>query len=970
MNGEPFVGRTEELALLDGLLAQVTAGIGGAVLVEGEQGIGKTALLRRALVGEGASGCALAWAAADELGQRSPLWLMAQCTGVHGRLAAVADGPAGWGRAEAGGQPAVSAASAPAVDPLAAAAERLLARVDRWCAASPVVLVTEDLQWADEASLRVWQRLARMLGQVPLLLVGSLRPGPMCDELDRLRRGLDSLGGQVISLGPLAPQELSELSRMLVGGLPRRQLDRVVRRAGGNPLYTRELMKTQARDGRVREQAGVVELFGPGEAGVPASLAGTIRTRLSALPQEVAKALPWAAVLGREFTVTDLAAVTGQTIGQLIGVVKEAVTAGMIGEAAGSAIGEVTVARAGPRLAFRHDLIRQVLYDDMPTALRAALHLQAARALAGSGAAPERIASQLAVTPESMEGWALEWLADAAPALSYRAPMAVAELLPHALSRLSDGDQRREALEASMVTAAFLLARDEEVQRAGGQLAARARDPDRAAEAAWQVGYSLMRTGRLREASATAKKAAQRAGISKEWTARLSVLRALTMGAAGQPGSATSAGTALALAEAADDRLAIGYALYALCLVQARRSHHTEALKHVERALDVIGDDSQAADLRLLLLSCRVGMLEHLDRQGEAGATIRDGLALAERVGIPRIATVCQVAAEYYFTVGQWDDSLAMLEGVASLARPGPSDGQVNSQALSALIAGHRDDWKAADEHLAAIGAAEMNATCYPAHQHFLLLAKALVASQDGDPRRAAAVLSVSLDPAHSRHMRCRFALLPMLVRLAVATDDTAKAAAAAQAAAREARREPVPVKIAAADICRGLLAGDPGTLLTAAAYYASARRPLECAQATEDAAVLFADTEDRRSARRALGDAVELYTGLGAHWDVRRATSRLRDHGIRLASRKRRPAPPSTGWQALTPTETKVANLIARGKSNPDIAAELWLSRNTVQTHVSHILAKLSAKSRVEIAREALRHPPSDQPVANRLTA
>jgi len=62
----------------------------------------------------------------------------------------------------------------------------------------------------------------------------------------------------------------------------------------------------------------------------------------------------------------------------------------------------------------------------------------------------------------------------------------------------------------------------------------------------------------------------------------------------------------------------------------------------------------------------------------------------------------------------------------------------------------------------------------------------------------------------------------------------------------------------------------------------------------------------------------------------------------------------------ALTPTEKKIAYLVGDGQANPDIAAELWLSRNTVQTHVSHILAKLSARSRVEIAREALQHPPA----------
>jgi DNA-binding CsgD family transcriptional regulator len=94
----------------------------------------------------------------------------------------------------------------------------------------------------------------------------------------------------------------------------------------------------------------------------------------------------------------------------------------------------------------------------------------------------------------------------------------------------------------------------------------------------------------------------------------------------------------------------------------------------------------------------------------------------------------------------------------------------------------------------------------------------------------------------------------------------------------------------------------------------------------------------------------------LGAAWDVRRADSRLRPLGIRRGSRgpRRRPA---TGWHALTPTELRVAHLVAEGRSNPDIAAELALSRRTVQSHVSHILAKLGGHSRVDIAREAVHH-------------
>jgi DNA-binding NarL/FixJ family response regulator len=163
-------------------------------------------------------------------------------------------------------------------------------------------------------------------------------------------------------------------------------------------------------------------------------------------------------------------------------------------------------------------------------------------------------------------------------------------------------------------------------------------------------------------------------------------------------------------------------------------------------------------------------------------------------------------------------------------------------------------------------------------------------------------------------------------------------------------------VKTAVADHCRGLMTGDPGPVLAAAEYFAAAGRLLDYGFALEDAAVLAARRGDLAAARRALAGAVSAYQALGARWDIRRASARLRTFGVRrrqAASSDR----PVSGWSALTPSEVKVAGLVADGRSNPDIAAELFLSRYTVQTHVSHILTKLGVQSRVEIAAEALKH-------------
>src|SRR5919198_75629 len=108
----------------------------------------------------------------------------------------------------------------------------------------------------------------------------------------------------------------------------------------------------------------------------------------------------------------------------------------------------------------------------------------------------------------------------------------------------------------------------------------------------------------------------------------------------------------------------------------------------------------------------------------------------------------------------------------------------------------------------------------------------------------------------------------------------------------------------------------------------------------------------DVAQGRRALTDAVRIYNDLGAAWDIKRADVRLRALGVRRGPRSlhRRS---KTGYAALTPSEQRVVRLVAKGMSNPDIAAELFLSRNTVQTHVSNILAKLQLRSRLELIRE-----------------
>jgi DNA-binding CsgD family transcriptional regulator len=936
---EWLAGRDNELALLTELLARLAAGTGGSILVEGEQGIGKTALLRAGLAPAADLGCRVAWGTADELGQQFPLGVMAECLGVAIWTSGVSQGPA----ADAG-------PSMPAGDPVLAGMERMLALVDQWCAQSPVVLVAEDLHWADEASMLVWHRLSRAAGQMPLLIAGSMRPVPGQDGLASVRRGVNAGGGNVLSLEPLPAREVAELVGRVAGGRPGRRLATLTAQAGGNPLYATELADALVRGGRVHVSGGVAELVDgpPGtRVTVPTSLAEVIEGRLELLSKPAAEVLRWAAVLGQEFSVTDLETVTGRLASQLLDVVAEAVTAGVIVD-------------AGRRLAFRHGLVRQVVYEEVPASLRSALHLQAARVLAAAAAGPAQVAAQL-VAADATEGaardWARDWLAQAAPALTYQAPQVAAELLRTVLAELAAGAPRREELETDLVRVSFLLWQNEEVERAGRRLLAGRLDPNRRAEIAWFVGYGLLRQGKPAEAVALVEQELARPGMDAAHWARLRALNAMMLRGLGRGDEmAKVAGEALASAELAGDRLGAGYALHAMFTVSTFRSDWPAGLDYIDRALAVIGDDPQAIDLRLLLLVNRVTLLSELSRRDEAIRTCEQALAKAEQAGAYRLSFIQTQLAAVYFTYGRWDDALAELE--TAIAALGPDGARGPTRGMAALIAAHRDDWLVADRHLAAVADIPTRDVVWPYNAYDLLLARAIAAERSGSAADALAVLAAVLDPSVAELMPTRYAVLPALIRLAVKTGDTEVARTALEAAQQEARDSPGEiVASAAAEYCRGLVDSDPAVLLAAAGVYRSTDRLLECAQAMHDAAVLLADRGDPQAARETFSEAAGLYEALGARWDLAQAAAELRRHGIHHRPHLRR-ARPAAGWDALTPTETKIAYLIAEGRSNPDVAACLFLSRNTVQTHVSHILAKLSARSRAEIMREALRHP------------
>ncbi|HET6704831.1 helix-turn-helix transcriptional regulator, partial [Amycolatopsis sp.] len=416
----------------------------------------------------------------------------------------------------------------------------------------------------------------------------------------------------------------------------------------------------------------------------------------------------------------------------------------------------------------------------------------------------------------------------------------------------------------------------------------------------------------------------------------------------GEVGTAARVATA-ALAEAGDDRWATGWALHVLSLVAMMRGEWTAALPLFERAMATASGEPTLTDLGLLLRINQAVTFGALDRYPEALAAAERARERADRAGsVVRLTQAQSALGQLLLGSGRWDDALAEVDVV-------PDDLKDPSVAccdhgVAAIICFHRGETAEAHRHLDA--AAPCADRIGGRVVESLTLARSLAAEQAGEPGRALAALTAALTSEGE-------ALLGDALRLAVETGDAATAAEVGARIRAITAGASVPHRQALGRYCQGLTERAAATLLRAADGYRDAGRPLPRATALEAAAIAFAEAGDRGSARAAFTRALDLYGSLGAHWDVARLRARFRAFGIRRGPTvKHRQA--THGWDSLTPTETKIAGLVEAGLSNPQIATRLFLSPRTVATHVSHILAKLGAHSRIDIAREASRNSAS----------
>jgi DNA-binding NarL/FixJ family response regulator/tetratricopeptide (TPR) repeat protein len=942
-SAQGLYGREAEVKELDLALERAASGQRAILLLEGEAGIGKTRLLAEALDRARSRGCAVALAQAEELEGSRPFGVIAEALGCDRsspdpRRTAIAALLSAHGAGDLG-PITVSSDSGlrfRVLDALTDLAEELA--LDR-----PLVIGLDDLQWADPSSLLTVAAIGRRLAHLPVALIACFRPSPRSADLQRVIDSLEGSGARHFTLSRLTDRAVSRLVAEIVDAEPGPRLLAEMAGAAGNPLFVTELAGAILQEGILQTEGGHAEVA---EMILPPSLRLTILRRLDFLAGGTLRALQSASILGSSFTVIDLSAVTGSTAASLSEALAEALRAGVLAD-------------DGSRLRFRHELIRDTIYLDLPASVRDALHREAGQRLADSGAPALQVAEQLARGAVPGDAGAVSWLTRAAREAAPRSPETAAAMLERAIGLTGPADPGRDGLIAERAVTLMLAGKIGDAQAACLSLLDREHDPGVDGEVRICLGQALLAQGRMHDGLRELAKAADSPALTQAERARTQAWAGFAQFSLGDlAGAAAMARQARAAAAECGDHVTTSIAMTILAVVSESRGRLREALQIIDEAVALANDSPGRQGHRYPVHVTRGHILIELDRLQDAKSTLQTGLRISEELGVRwAAASYHAFLAMVGFTAGDWDDASAELEASIELAAETDRDSSlILSHSLLSIIRLHRNDLHGAAESVAP-AARLLAATGSRYRSHWAIWARALVAEADGDSARAYADLERVWDQCAQSGLALEYPVLgPDLIRLALATGHGGRARDIAAAVAGVAAGNDVASLTGAALRCRGLADDDAGMLRRAVDAYARGPRPLELALACEEAGRALARQGTAASAIHLLDQAAEGYHRLGATRDHARVQAALRGLGVRRGRRGTRTRP-QHGWQSLTPAEQAIAILVAEGLSNPRIGERLFVSHRTVQTHIAHLFAKLGVASRAQLAAEVTRH-------------
>jgi predicted ATPase/DNA-binding CsgD family transcriptional regulator len=973
------VGRAAELARLGAGLERAATGVPVAVVVAGEAGVGKTRLVTEFAGRAGSAGAVVLAGGCLDVGDGTlPYAPVAEALRSLTAVLDPAELDAVLGSARGELARLVPELGEPDPEPVVPAPARLfgllLGVIHRLAERGPVLVVVEDLHWADRSTRDLLGFLVRNL-RAGVLLVLTYRT----DELHRrhpLRPFLAELerGGRAerLELGRLTRRELIDLIAGILGHRPTSRLVAdILARSQGNPFFAEELLAAH-----------------PDRVELPSALRDVLLARVESLSEDAQWVLRVAAVAGSRVDHHLLAAVAAVSEQRLLELLREAVGQFL-----------VVVDRSGA-YAFRHALVQEVLYEELLPGERSGLHAAYARALTARPAGHERLGElgQLAHHWYAAHDAGAALLASVQAGLAAEAAYALAEAEGHYGRALELWAQAPEAAARSPLDRPSLLQRaaeaaqltgetDRAVALAGQALAA----VDRAAEPL-RAGVLLERLGRYHwlrvdsEAAATAlEEAVALVPASPPTPERARVLAAhgqLLMLQGRNAEAAARCEQAIGVARQIGAKDVEGRALTSFGTALAQLGQVDEGIARLRAARDIAEKLGNPED---------VGRVEYnltgvLLNAGRAEASL--AMALKARQAAARLGSV-QVygagaiahAAEVLVLLGRWAEAERLLTDEMDLELP--TQGIHTIVAHGLLARGRLRLWQG---DTAAARADLTNVLVrgrkglepHGASPLFALLTR--VATWEGrlaEARSTAAqgltllagsddaylVIEVCLAGMEAEATRAELARARRSPEQLTETRQVARQLLGRSRAVAGGRRlgGPTAAGLATIDAEWSRIHGpsDPARWAAAAAAWDALSFPFPAALARlREAEALLAAGAPRTQASPVLRQAAAVASQLGAGWLHRETTALARRARIDLdPSTEPAPAAPLPDHElGLTPREHEVLTLVADGRTNRQIAETLYITDKTVGVHVTHILAKLQVTNRGEAAAIAHR--------------
>ena len=955
---EHLVGRAEELDSLELLLARLDEGGSSALELTGEPGIGKTRLLSELATRADARGHTVLSGRATELERDLPFSVFVDALDEYlqaldpRRLAALGEGV----RVEL-------ATVFPSLE-THADRQRVAMQEERYrsyravrqllellARRQPVVLALDDVHWADPASVELLGALLRRPPSAPVLVVLAVRPRQMDERLSATVERAHRTGTlERIELGPLSADEARELvGAVAVGGESTVLYDET----GGNPFYLEQLARSASRDAPSRPSSVRMSLEG---VDVPPVVAAALGEELALLSDETRLVLEGASIAGDPFDPELAAAAAGVSETDVLDALDELLRLDLVRH--------TDVPR---RFRFRHPLVRRAVYELTPGGRRLRAHERCAKALRERGAPASARAHHAEYAAREGDLSAVALLREAGEAAAQRAPASAAQWFGSALRLLPQTAPSEERIELFLARATSFAAIGHFAEARGSLLEALDLVPS---------GDEALLV-RVTTGCATAE---HLLGLQSDAQAHLE--------------------TALASMREPDSVQAVKL-MIELAVDKFHIADWAEMRTWAARAIDAarqLGDPALlAAGLGIQAWAASLAGAAEALEQRDAAAELIDSLAddvIARRVD----ALAHLAAAELYldrFQAGvdharrgvdlsrataHGDQFPLLIPALGSclwcLGRPSESaeifDGAIEAARLIGNL--HALAWHLFNRTFAAVAEGDLDVALATAQESaeiagdllppgpvrghaYVALAYALL--ERGEPARAAKLLAEHVGGEELRMIGggWRAHYLMFLTRAWVGAGERVRAERAAVAAQACADEVGLPKAAAMAQLSSAWLDLDAGEPLLAADRAVSAASLLEdvgdrfdAAGACALAGRAFAEAGDVDRAVALLGAAAGAFESFGSVRYRDEVERDLRKLGHRTP-RRRQPRG-GDGLAALSPRELEIARLVVDRKTNPEIAAELFLSPKTVETHLRNAFRKLGVSKRVELAR------------------